>query len=446
MGLSLPPVFPFGDGYRDEKGKLRQRWYQKLSLRYSPRLINFSSRVKKIGSFVYAYDSTMFVDFGSDPPDTTFLVLDSSVVDTAYFRSRKKYTKISHNPALNLPGFKLFEYVSFSPRVSYNETWFKIHETDQSRGQGIDASPFYRTYSYSGSISSRTALYGTVRPNLFGLAALRHVITPSVAYRYSPDIDLHPKARAFAGGGAGSRKSSSLSFSINQLVQAKTESDGGERSYDLLSTTSGFSYNYLEDERPYSNLSTSMQSSALRFITLSGNMVHSFYKSGTDELDFWSPYLQSFSLNARWSIGGSHFIFDEPAPTLSKGADSAAGVAGEGTKKRRGAGGWNLSASYSYRESGRGQLFRKSSFLRINLRFNLTPSTSINYSQSYDIDRNLTIHNSVNIVRKIHCWSGRLYWVPIGSNRGFGFKLHVTAIPEIKIDNSYDSFITSVHR
>jgi len=67
-------------------------------------------------------------------------------------------------------------------------------------------------------------------------------------------------------------------------------------------------------------------------------------------------------------------------------------------------------------------------------------------SQSYDIDQKATVNNSVNIVRKIHCWSGSLYWVPIGSNRGFGFKLFVSAIPEIKFDNAHDSFLNKLQQ
>jgi hypothetical protein len=70
------------------------------------------------------------------------------------------------------------------------------------------------------------------------------------------------------------------------------------------------------------------------------------------------------------------------------------------------------------------------------LDFNITPSTRVSYDQSFDVGRGRTVYNSVRLNRQLHCWSGELYWVPTGSTRGYGFRLFVTAIPAIKIDNT----------
>ncbi len=269
---------------------------------------------------------------------------------------------------------------------------------------------------------------------------MRQVITPTVSYGFSPKIDHYPEVRAYAGGGAGSSKSSTISFSLNQLYQAKIKRGEKEKNLDLLSLTSGFSYNFENKEKPYSNLSTTFHITTLRNITLSGGMTHSFYKPSTNELNFWSPCLMSFNFNATFRLAGKTFLFDD-TQTIPEGADSASQLTSSSQPKGRK--GWSLSATYSYQESGREEQFRKSSFVRFTLGFNLTPTTSVTYSQHYDIVEKLTVSNSVNIVRKLHCWTGSLYWVPIGSNRGFGFKLFVTALPEIKIDDNHDLFSTS---
>jgi len=444
LNLSLPTLWPFGSGQKNEQGQLEQKWYQKITFRYSPGMNNYSSRITVDSVFEVGVDTTITYDSITMLYDTTITVLE----DTVSYRSRKKYTKINHSPALNLPNIKLGSYLNIIPRFSYSETWIKVYETDQSLAADVDAGTTYRTYSYSPSVSANTQLYGTVYPNMYGLVGLRHVVTPSVSYSYSPEINRHPEVRSFVGGGAGSSERSAISVSLNQLIQAKYLKNDIPVNKDLLSIRSGFSYNFLEDDTPYSNLSTSLQSSALPLISsLSASMTHSLYDPDTQELDFWSPALLSFRLNARLSLGGQNFFFDDPQDPMPFGTDSASQLSPTVPRPSGSSGrGWNFSADYSYSESGRGSSWYKSSFINFSLNFNLTPTTSIRYTQRYSFDRKKTISNSVNIVRKIHCWTGSLYWVPVGSNRGFGFKLYVTALPEIKIDNNYAGFTRTLQQ
>ncbi len=443
LSLSLPTIRPFGSGTKNESGRTEQKWYHQFNFRYSPSLINTSNRITLDSIFV---DTTGFeVDTSVTPFDTAYVTSS----DTLSYRSRKEYTRITHNPSLNLPQLKLGEYLKLVPRFSYSEKWIKVHPTDQSDAAGIDASRIYRTYSWNTGVSASTTLYGTIYPNLLGLVGLRHAFTPSVGYSYVPEItNRHPEVFGFVGGGGGSSKSSRMNFSLAHLFQAKVRKGEQEISKDLVSINSSFNYDFEKDEKPLSNMSSSFQSSALPIISsLRGSLQHTFYDPETDEEDFWSPALLSFTVNANFSIAGQNFIFDDPQPAL-RGADSVQQLPSLQPRPSSGPGrrGWSLSATYNYSESGLGTSWRKSSFINLNLSFLLTPTTSITYSQRYDITRDLTISNSVNIVRKIHCWSGSLYWVPIGSNRGFGFKLFVTDLPEIKVDSNHDSFLESIQR
>ncbi len=436
LNLSLPTIYPFGSGGRDANGLSTQSWYQKLTLRYSPSLTNYASRIS-VDSTFQSIDSIL-VDSLGQPIDTTFMT------DTLSHYSRRKYTIINHNPSITLPSLRFGNYLNIVPQFGYAETWIKVYNTDQSRAAGIDAATTYRTYSYSASATANTKLYGTIYPNVFGLTGFRQVLSPTVTYSYSPKINKHPEVRSYVGGGAASSKSSRLNFSLNQLYQAKVNKGGTERNLELLSITSGFGYDFEQDTRKLSDLSTSFQSSALPIISsLSGGMVHSFYKPGTDEVHFFKPYLQSFNVNASLNIVGKNFFFDDAVNTgIPHGADSASQV-GQAANPTSG---WSLSATYSYTESGRGSSWSKSSFVNLNLRFSLTPTASVTYTQMYNIARNITVRNSVNIVKTLHCWTGSLYWVPIGTNRGFGFRLYVTALPEVKIDNNYGSFTQALQR
>ena len=425
LSLSLPLLYPFGSGSKDENNRLVQKFYHKFSFSYNPSLQNYSHRaVDTLFDTTYAPDSTL-------------------IIDTTAFRTRKKFAKIQHNPRLNLPNLKLGYLMNIIPSISYSETWFKIYETDQSLDAGVDASTTYRTYSYSAGVSANTNLYGTIYPNMFGLLGLRHVFTPSFGFSYSPDLQRHPEVRQYTSGGASSSKRRSMNFSLKQLFQAKVKSGEREKNINLLSLTSGFSYNFENKDKPLSSMSTSFSSRALPIISsLNGSMTHSFYDPLDESQHFWLPYLTNFSLRASFNIAGKKFFFDDEQPKrLPLGADSASMV-NSPTRPTTGSSSWSFTANFNYSESGRGSLWRKSSFINLTLRFNLTPTTTINYTQRYDITRNLTTNNRINIVRKIHCWTGSIYWVPNGSNRGFGFSLRVTAIPQLKIDNNYDSFST----
>jgi lipopolysaccharide assembly outer membrane protein LptD (OstA) len=420
MALSLPTFHPFGSGTSGDDGQLETKWYQNLVARYSPNLLNFSQRI--------TLDSVKNV------------VLDSlgliESADTLSFRSRKEYARMNHSLTLSFP-VRIAGYINLIPSFNYREEWFKVFKTDQSEAADLDASSTYRAYVYSTGASLSTDIYGTVYPNLLGLIGLRQVLTPTVSYRFTPEINRHPEIRSYAGGSAGSsRKSQSMTFSLKQSYQAKIKQREAERNLNLVLFTSSLSYDFEKDSLKFSNLNTSFQSTLLPRINFYGSIVHSLYKPGTDDLTFWSPIIQSFNVNASFTLAGSRFLFDEESvERLGPDTSLIRHTSGSG----RGSKGWSLTANYSYRESGRESSFIKSSFFRLTLNFNLTPETNISYSQYYDVTRGHTVNNQVNIVRKLHCWTGSFFWVPVGSNRGWGFKLFVNALPQIKIDQSQNS-------
>jgi len=419
LSLSLPRFKPFGSGRTNEEGQLETRWYNNFTFSYSPSLLNYSRR-------------TIATEIIDD--------------DTTEYRSRREYTTINHSASLNFSS-KIAKYLTFTPSLSYRETWYKIYETDQSLDAKIDASTTYRTYSYSFGSGLQTTLYGTIYPNIFNLVGFRQVLTPKVSYGFTPELNHHPTVRGYAGGGAGSSsKRSVMTFSISQLYQAKYKKGEIDRNIDLVSINSSFTYNLENDERPFSSLNTSYSSSLIPGLRFYGNMTHSLYKPGTDELSFFSPYLEFFNFNTTFSLRGQNFLFDDP-DQMPRGVDSLSKLNRETSSMRGntrtgssgGGKGWNMTVTYNYQQSGREEAFSKSSFVRLNLSFYLTSNTSITYSQYYNFTEHKTINNQVNITRKMMCWTGSLYWVPIGSNRGYGFNLFVTNIPAIKIDNSQNS-------
>ncbi len=448
LNVSLPSIYPFGASSTNDEGDKVSRWYNQFILRYTPSLVNSSSRNTVLAGADTLYDTTIVFDTAGNPIDTNLTLIG---VDSVTARSRKHYIRMQHNPSLSLPTIRVIPYVNIVPRASYSETWFKIFETDQSIEAGIDASEFYRTYSYNAGVSANTKLYGTIYPNLFGLVGLRHVFEPSVGYSWSPDIQLQPEVRRFAGGGAASSRSQRMEISLSHLFQAKLNAGGVERNMDLLSVTSSFSYDFEQEERPLSGLSTSFSTTTIPRLNIRGGLSHTFYNpydATSNDAELFSPWLTAVDLDVSFQLAGKTFFFtDGPEaapPGVRPGADSLGGLVNQTVSGFATRSGWNLAVTYSFTETGlHSSNYRKTSFVNVTLGFGLTPSTSVNYLQRYDIKGGRTISTEVNIVRDLHCWTGSLFWVPVGSNQGFGFKIWVTELPDIKLDSNHDTFLST---
>ncbi|HOP06777.1 MAG TPA: putative LPS assembly protein LptD [candidate division Zixibacteria bacterium] len=439
--ISLPLVYPFGNGSRDADGNVVQKWYHGFKLQYSPSLLNSSTRVTE--DSVYTWEEqvdSLLLD------DSTY-VYDTLVQheDTLSYRSRKHYAKIQHSPTLYLPQVTLGNYLKLNPSFGYRETWIKIYETDQSRDAGIEADN-YRTYSWNASIKATTTLYGrAIYPNILGVTALRHVVTPSVTYAYTPDVNRHETIRSFAGGGAGSSKSQTMTFGIDQRFQSKVKSGETESSGEWLSLVTSFSKDFEKEDHPWSNITTNYQLKAIPGLTFNGTMIHTPYNPETDELNFLDLYMQSFSLNTSLNLHGRFPFFDD-ANDIPRGADSASQAGNSSGKESKGS--WTCNLYYQYAESGRGTSWSKTNDVlkaSITIQFNLTRNTSVSLSNvEYNFRTSKLVSTRIQIVRQLHCWTGSLYWAPVGSNPGFGFKLYVTAMPDIKIDNNHETSISSL--
>jgi lipopolysaccharide assembly outer membrane protein LptD (OstA) len=383
--LSLTSFPIFGSPDKDGSGR---KWYHDFYFGYSVGLRNYSSRT----------------------------------TDTAGFRSRKEFITLNHTPTIRLASLQVFKYLKINPSFSYQETWYKIFETDQSQEAGIDSKQLYRRFAYGASVSMSTDLYGTVQPNLWGVAALRHVLTPSLGFSWAPEITRHADIKSYTGIGGGGSKQRTMSFSLHQLFQAKVKSGEVTKSYDLLNVNSSLSYNFEATGRKFSQLSTSAQTSLLKNISLSASMTHELYEPGTDKLKWQSPYLVSFNISTSFSTSGIMSQY---------GAADTSGR-GEGNKKQN----WNFTLTHYYSESGRGQYFSKSHSLSFNANFNLGPNWKINYRQTYNVVQKMTISRRIEVERDLHCWKGYFYWIPDGSNKGYYFRLNIISIPDIKFEKS----------
>ena len=101
---------------------------------------------------------------------------------------------VQHQFGIGLGSYNLGPHFKLSPSVSYGEVWYAKSLTYRyspvAQAVRIDTTyGFNRINTYSGAVSLNTTFYGTFnRKGQHNIQALRHKVTPSLNYSYSPDL------------------------------------------------------------------------------------------------------------------------------------------------------------------------------------------------------------------------------------------------------------------
>ena len=257
--FNVPTFSPFDS--KDRVGE--QKWYQKITVGYATQASN-----------------------GIDTKDSLLFSNDGL---------KRLKSGFSHNIPINM-SFTALKYLNFSLGGTYNEVWNFQHIQkrfttfdDGTYTQRIDTlSGFKRAGSYSLSTSMSTKIYGQKKfKNLGNIMAMRHVVTPSVSFNYSPDftkagsgpflamknqngapiLDAYGKEMTYsifegmAYQGSFPGKSAAIGFGVDNTVELKVKSKKdttgtGERKIPIIQGLSiNGSYNFLAQRNKLSTLS-----------------------------------------------------------------------------------------------------------------------------------------------------------------------------------------------
>ncbi len=332
---------------------------------------------------------------------------------------------MTHNFQIGLPNFTLFKYINVTPSLSYGMNWhfrnseLKFIEPEYDNegklvpGTGVTTTEigkqfgtFGVTHTYSGGISMSTRLYGLFN---FGkhrkLQALRHVISPSLSFQYSPE-----KGTAFNGwrtltyvdpktgetvardyniynySGAlyqapGKGQTGSLNLSIGNNLEAKvrdlrdTTGTGSKKIklIDQLNFSTG--YNFLADSLRMRNVGVSLSTSVFGKLGISANMNFDPYA-----VDQTGRKYNKFSIAA----GGPLMRLTNASASLSYSLSGEGKINGnDGTKQAGGGGGGNPADYYTriYYHPVTGEYIPGGYLYYMNP--NVPWSVNFNYSFSY---------------------------------------------------------------
>lgn len=169
--------------------------------------------------------------------------------------------------------FTLFNYINISPRFQFNDRTYShktvkyydpsLMDTKTGAMGGIAQDTvygFYNAYDFSTSLSANTKFYGFYKPLWKSrLFAVRHVLTPSISFSYTPDFSqrkygswgsfLVPDSTKVGGfreqaysffegysqGTTPSGRNGSISISLQNNIEAKVRSDKDSTGYKKIS-------------------------------------------------------------------------------------------------------------------------------------------------------------------------------------------------------------------
>ena len=461
--LSVSRFYPFQR--KDRAGK--KKFYEEFSLAYNTKIVN------KINFKASEFNQPGFWD--------------------------KMQNGMSHNFQIGLPNFTLFKYINFTPSISYSMNWFfnkteKVFNPETNSVEDVKGkmfSHFGATHNYSGGLSANTRLYGLFN---FGkhhkLQAIRHIITPSISFNFSPEkathfngyrtlnyVDTLGVARSLdyniysgqVNSPPGRGKTASMSLSIGNNVEAKvrdlqdTTGTGTKKIklIDNLSLSTG--YNFLADSLNMNDISLSLSTSV-------------FGKLGVNASARLSPYAVVPTGERTYAtinkFNGSVYGWDKPLRLTSanislsysfsgegkiNGNDGSSGSSGEGNTTNYTKvyyhpvtgeyipGGWlyytnpnspwsvNISYSFSYNRSystASYQLLTNHRFTQaISLSGNvkITPALAINLTTGFDLMAMKMTTTQLSATYDLHCFNISVSWVPTGTWKSWTFRIAANA-------------------
>jgi hypothetical protein len=389
--------------------------------------------------------------------------------------------------SLSLNAFKFFQ---FNSSVNYTERWyFQTYRQSLDNTAGGFAtvtdtvSGFSRAYDYAVSSGFSTKVYGMKEFKGGKLAAVRHVITPSVNFNYRPDFSderfgFYRRMQDAAGnlreysiyegtvfGGPGRGESMGIGFSVDNNIEAKIRTSEDSTGFKKIPIIQGLSfngnYNFVADSFKLSNINFSGRTSFFdqklglsfngsfdpyvydqeagrrvnRFMVQNGGLARltNFGVSMDYSLNSQAAQSRGSSLDAL-EEGNENMTPDQRQQLARISSDPNAFVDFNVP--------WNVAASFSFYYSKPGSVSNITSTLNLYGDVSLTPKWKVQYNTGYDFQAQKITLTQFNIYRDLHCWDMSFGWIPFGTYRSYTFTIRVKSsiLQDLKLSKRNDYF------
>jgi hypothetical protein len=461
LSLSLPELTFNMSKYNPFKAKNRVgavKWYEKISFSYSGNLKNSITAKEKD-------------------------ILKKSLV-------RDWQNGIRHSIPISLPSFNLLKYINLSPSFNYSERWYTnyINKTyDPNYTNPIPGGlahvivdtvyAFRRNYDYSYSINTSTNIYGSyiIRNPNSKIKAIRHKITPSASFSYTPDfgqkkfrfwdyyVDGNGKDQYYnhfergVFGSAGRGESGAISFSLSQNLEAKVlqENDSTKKDQkpvykkvkiiDNLGIST--SYNMIADSMKLSPISINARTTIKGVsVNMGGNLNPYMVDNEGKIYDryMWNnPNARGLSKLGRLTNANLSFGMNfeskkgkKEAEENKKAIDEDKALPGSYSEYVDFNIPWSFRFDYSFYYTNSFRPKSKATdpnpkkimqSLNFGGRLNLTEKWNMDMNTNFDIEAMKFSFTTINVSRTMHCWSMAFGFVPFGDRKSYSFNLSASS-------------------
>jgi len=454
IAFSVNQFYPFRR--KNPVGKLR--WYEQISMKYN---LDAENRYNTVDSLLFKPGWEKKMQNGirhSFPVNATLRVLKYfnwtnaiSMTDRMYFQTIRK------------------SYVSPSP----GDSIMGYYKTDTVFG-------FANAFDASFSSSLNTRVYGMFQFKKGPLVAIRHMLTPSVTFSYTPDwgatsigyyryIDndtnkTNPqKYSIFQNGiygGPPGQQSGMITFAISNNLEIKVrnrkDTVNGTRKIPLIDDfTIRTSYDIAKDSLRWSPITMSGRSTIFKGLTIQYSSSWDIYardslgrRINTTE---WKANHRLLRLdNTSWDVGLNYTLSSDKVKgkkTPTKGSPQEQqdiidyydyyvdfDIP------------WSFSINYSFRytkvydNSQQTRVEKIVQTLGFSGQLNITPKWKISLTTGWDFVNGQLGYTSIDVYRDLHCWEMRFGWIPKGAQQSWNFSINVKAsvLQDLKLNKKKD--------
>ena len=345
--------------------------------------------------------------------------------------------------------------------LSWNYTvfrWLKLNNSVNYQDALMDRDKNGNTlvygYSYNTNSTASFTIYGMSRhPNLL-ITAMRHIITPSASFRYSPDFyEKNKNFYSFGGIGVStSKKTRFVSIALDQRWQFKlrpNEEGITKTINDLLSIRSSTGYNLEAEKNPWSDINQSATLNPGHFdakmFKFNINQIYSATQkpyenfnvsswrvNTTSSISGDASYYNYFPLEQNDFITGNYFPMDD---SLSFAKEQVRTI--NDMERLDKPGNWSLTPSHEYSYDRKNN--RNSQRLNNSSAVKLTTHWTVSHNMYYDIEQKRLMSQNFNVTRDLHCWkilftytTGPHFWQ-------YSLLLYNVKLPDLKVKNNDNS-------
>ena len=370
--------------------------------------------------------------------------------------SNETNTMFKNNFSINAP-FTLFDYIAVNPNININSDFVSrfrqvsLNADDEVEFNEIEKFKNRTTGNFSLSIT--TKIYGILPIRIGNISSVRHVMTPSITYSYSPNYlnnnsyfqEFNEEYYDYFSGsliGSTPRNSNKkINFSLGNVFQAKYSDGDNEEKINLFSWKINTGYNLNREEFKLSNLNSSIRSNLKNGTNIDLNLTHDFYEYDSENnirLDKLNtmPRLTGIRLSTNFTLKGKQSD-NKNNTNLSK--ETAAFINDLSSNN------WQSRLGISYAVNKINPDNKIENFwLNSNTSVNVTSNWKLNYNARFNlIDKNIVRHN-LTLYREIDCWELFVDWTPNGYAKGLYFRLNLKSdiLRDLKVEQKTGIYTT----